>query len=310
MSIGHIIARGFAAAHAALVGALFVFLLQAPVQVLSAVGQGLQGEAMRGAGQQPDMNLVMLSLGFSCGTFVLALAVFFLFPLVQGGILGQVRVRLESPGQRPGPFGVYGRAFYRRLLGSQALFTLVILVVMVPVMCLSVVVTLQEIARAMPAGAAEGAPAPATLDPHEFTRQLLSNPAVLAGMVIASLLVSAVGIVYWVADCIVVSERERVVVSWRKALHFCRQNFSAVLVVWLLNLAVGLVISPLGLVVQLGLVARVVPVVALALVVALTLLYAALISYWSVLLAGLTMSLYLARRSPAEQPEPAVSAPA
>jgi len=128
--------------------------------------------------------------------------------------------------------------------------------------------------------------------------------------VIASLLVSAVGIVYWVANCIVVSERERVVVSWRKALHFCRQNFSAVLVVWLLNLAVGLVISPLGLVVQLGLVARVVPVVALALVVALTLLYAALISYWSVLLAGLTMSLYLARRSPAEQPEPAVSAPA
>jgi hypothetical protein len=288
MRVGQIIARGFAAAHGALVGALYVFLLQAPLQVLSALTQGFQPQMTPAPGQQPDAKQLVLSVAFSCGTFVLALAVFFLFPLVQGGILGQVRDRLESPQQPPGPFAPYGRAFYRRLLGSQALFTLLMFVALLPLMGLTVGLyfQVQEMGSAAPA------------DPQQLNRQLLSYPVMVVCMVIFAVLAAAVGMVYWVANTIVVAEKERVFASWRQALHFCRQNFAAVLAVWLLNFAAGLLMSPLALVGQRGVVKEPWALVGLAVV------YSALIGYWSVLLAGLMMSLYLARRSPSERPEP------
>jgi hypothetical protein len=295
MSTGHIIGRGFAAAYAALVGALFVFLLQAPLQVLSAVTQSVQPQTVPAPGQQPDPKQILLSVSLSCGTFVLALAVFFLFPLVQGGILGQVRDRLEFPQQPPGPFAPYGRAFYSRLLGSQALFALLTFVLLLPLMGLTVGLYLQvqEMGPAAP-------PQPA--DPQQLNRLLLSHTALVVGVAVFSVLVAAVGMVYWVANTIVVAEQERVIASWRRALHFCRQNFAAVLAVWLLNFAVGLLMSPLGLVGPLGIVKEPWALAGLAVV------YAAVIGYWAVLLAGLMMSLYLARRSPAEQPEPRVPA--
>jgi hypothetical protein len=108
--------------------------------------------------------------------------------------------------------------------------------------------------------------------------------------------------VYWIANSIVVSEEERVMASWGRSLRFCRRNFPAVLVVWVVNVVVGMLISPLGLVGPLGVVKEPWALAAVALV------YSALVGCWSVLLAGLVMSLYLAHRSPAEQPEPASSA--
>jgi hypothetical protein len=287
LPLGHVMGRGFTAAHGVLLGALYLFLLHAPLQVLSAVAQGFQGRAMVGPGQQPDLNQVLLSLSLSCGALLFGLAVFFLFPLVQGGILGQVRDRLESPRQPPGEFGTYGRTFYVRLLGSQGLFVLVGLVLMLPALYLGVSVALQEMAKSMPTGAAEAPPPP---DPQQLTRQLLLHPAFLAGTLISSVLMSAAGMVYWLANCMVVAERERVLPSWRKSLRFCRQNFSAVLAVWLVVFALGLLVSPVPMVGQLGVVKETWALVALAL------FYAGLVGYLGVLLAGLVLSLYLARR--------------
>ena len=99
MRIGQTLGRGFVAAHGALLGALFLFLLQAPVQVLSAVAQGISPSPGGEPGQKPGAEQLALMTGVSCGTFVFGLAVFFLFPLVLGGTLGQVRDRLEYPGQ-------------------------------------------------------------------------------------------------------------------------------------------------------------------------------------------------------------------
>jgi hypothetical protein len=291
--LGATLARGFAAAHGALVGALCLFLLHAPLQALGAVTQGFQREAMPGPRQAPDSGQVLLSLFLSCGILALSLAVFFLFPLVQGGILGQVRDRLESPQQPPGRFGAYGRAHYLRLLGSQGLFTLVMVGIMLPVMCLGMSLAFQEVAKAGP---------DVPPNTQQLTRQLLMHPVLLGGMVTASLLASAVAMVYWVANCVAVAEQQRVMASWRKALHFCRQNFPAVLAVWLLSFAVGVLISPLSLVGQLGIVTDLWALVALALA------YAAFIAYWGLLLAGLSMALYLSRRHPAEAPEPALAA--
>jgi hypothetical protein len=304
MRIGQIIVRGCAATRVALVGALLMFVLQAPLQVLGAFGPAVQRETMRGPGQQPDANQLLLNLSFSCGTFVLGLAVFFLFPLVHGGILGQVRDRLELPSRPPGQFATYARAFYARLLGSEALFMLMMFAVMVPVMCLGMGLMFQEMARFAPPDVAEGGPPPPFADPQQLTRQLLSRPAVLAGVGLAALLLSAVGMVYWVANCVVVADEEGVFDSWRKALRFCRHHLSAVLVVWLLNVVGGVLVSPLGLLGSLGVVQD--PWV----LVAVGLVYAAVIACWGLLLAGLVMSLYLARGSPAEQPEPAAPAPA
>jgi hypothetical protein len=304
MSIHQILGRGFTAAHGAVVGALFLLLLHAPVQILSGVAQGLQADAVSGPGQTPDVAKLVLSGALSLGVLVLTVAVFFLFPLVLGGILGQVRDRLQAPHQPPGPFGRYGRAFYPRLLGNLGVFTLVLVVVMLPVMCLWMGVAFQVAAEAVRAAPAVGDGPPQTLDVHQLTRQLLSNPLLLAATAVSVFLVSAAGMVYWVANSIVVAERQRVWASWGQALRFCGRHFGAVLVVWLLCFAVGVLMSPLSLVGPLGIVTD---LWALAL---LGLLYAACISYWGVLLAGLVLSLYLARRPrpAAGQQEPGLAA--
>jgi hypothetical protein len=229
---------------------------------------------------------------------VFALAVFFLFPLVQGGILGQVRDRLDSPEQPPGRFGAYGRAHYVRLMGSQALFALVMFGIMIPTMCLGMSVAVQEMAKTIQNTWAEGAPSPAPPDTQELTRQLFSNPFLLAGMGLSSVLMAAVAMVYWVANCIVVSEQQPVLASWGRALRFCHQHFPVVLVVGSLSYIVGLSIAPLSLAGQLGIVKEPWALGGLALA------YSALIGYWGVLLAGLSMSLYLARRQPSGQREP------
>lgn len=285
LPLGQILVRGVMAAHSVLLGALLLFLLHAPAQVLNALMQGLQAEAMAVPGKQPDPTMLLLYMAAACGTLLLAVAVFFLFPLVQGGILGQVRDRLESPLQPPQQFGTYGRANYLRLLGNQGLLTLAMLAIMVPTMCLSVGLAFQEVARV-----AQDAPQP--LDTQQLTRQLLLHPVMLAAMLIATSLAMAVGMVYWVASCIVVAEQERVIASWRKALHFCRENFSAVLTLGVMGLVLGVLSSPLSLASQLGIVRDLWAVVGLALV------YSVLVAYSGVLLAGLSMSLYLARRQP------------
>lgn len=298
MPVGQILGRGFGAANSTLVGALYLFLLHAPVQVLGAVAQSLQSGTMAGSGQTPDWSQLVLILSFSLGSFVFALAVFFLFPLVLGGILGQVRDRLESPQQPPEPFGHYGRTFYVRLLANLGLFTLVMMVIMAPVICIGMGLAFQDAIQAMPTQPTEGAPAPQLTDHQQLTRNLMFHPVMLASIAIVSLLMSALAMVYWVANSIVVAKQEGAMVSWKGALHFCRQNFSTVLVVWLLNFAVGLLLSPFGLVGQLGIVKD------MGALVGLALLYSAFIGYWGLVLAGLVMSLYLARRSSAGQPEP------
>jgi hypothetical protein len=192
-SLGQIIGRGFVAAHGVLFGAVLLFLLHAPAQVLSAVAQNLQSASMREAPGQfdlPRMSLAMLLSG--CGA-ALAVAVCFLFPLVQGGILGQVRDRLESPHQAPGRFGSYGRAHYVRLLGSLGLMVLLTSTVIVPVMCLSGVFAVYQLSAVVPDNLAnEGAP-PFVPDSQQFTHQFLSQPAILAVMAIMALLLMAAG---------------------------------------------------------------------------------------------------------------------
>ena len=116
----------------------------------------------------------------------------------------------------------------------------------------------------------------------------------LTALGISSVLMVAVAMVYWIASCIVVSEQESVLASWGHSLRFCRQNLAVVVVAGLLFFGVGLLISPLSLVGQLGIVTNPWALGAMALV------YAALIGYSAILLAGLSMSLYLGRRLPSE----------
>ena len=286
---GRIVGRGLVAAHGVLVGAAFLFMLHAPSQVLSAVLQILQHRLLSSSGRELDPTLSLLIMALSFGTLLLALAVLGIYPLVQGGILGQVRDRLESPNRPPGPFGPYGRAFYVRLLGSEGLYVLALLGIMFPVMVLGAVLMMNSTLFTLPA---DGGTPPQPIDPQQLNRQLMTHPAMLAGMLISSFLASALGMVYWVANCIVVSERQRVLASWGEAFRFCWQNCSAVVSLWLVTTVVGIVVSPLGLVGPLGVVTEPWALVALAL------LYAALIAYGGILLPGVSMSLYLARRVP------------
>jgi hypothetical protein len=284
-----IIGRGFTAAHGALLGVLWLFLLQVPFQVVTALMQVSPFQPTPGHNAGP-MQL-LLGLVFAIGAFVLTVIVFLLFPLVQGGILGQVRDRLETPHLPPGRFGRYARAYYDRLLGSQALFLVLALCIMLPVMFFAMSVAFDEMSKTV---APDGGP---TTTPQQINRAMFSDRGLIVGMFLAGLMASALWIVYWVANSIVVAEGERVIASWVKSLLFCRTKLAAVAVVWLISVGVGILMTPISLIGQLGFVTN--PVVLAVLAV----LYSGLVAYWGVLLAGICLSLYLARRPTVEAPE-------
>jgi hypothetical protein len=279
--VGRSVVRGFAAAHGVLIGALYLALLYVPLQVTSAFYYSAQAALMVSPGAAPDPEHIFLALALAGANMLLGLAVFFAFPFLLGGMLGQVRDRLVSPGQPPGPFTRYGREHYGGLLASEGLFLLSMLAVFVPVACLIAGLVSLEL------NSLAGLP-----KPGEFNWSFVENHGILAVMVVAMLALSAGGMVYWVANCIVVAERTGAATAWRRALAFCRKNFAAVLAVWLINLVAGVVTAPLGLLGQLGIVRGWPALVALAV------LNSAVIGYWAVANSGLFMSVYLDRRHP------------
>ena len=284
---GRIIGRGFLVAQSVLVGVILLALLHAPAQLANALTISLRGQTPTGPGATPEQLLPVLLL--SGVSFLLAIGVFFLFPLIQGGILGQVRHRLDSPDQPPRRFASYMRRHYLRLLGNEAVFTLITIAAIVPLLFVAAIVVVQ--------GTTVGAEPPA---PGDVERQLLSHPVFLGAMVLLSVLVSALGMIYWVANCVVVAEGQSVGASWRRSFQFCRANFSACVAVWFVNLVAGAVLAPLGMLGQLGVVTGTWALLGLALA------YSVLIGYWGVITAGISMSLYLGRRARSESEEPAV----
>jgi hypothetical protein len=170
-----------------------------------------------------------------------------------------------------------------RLLGSQGLFLLIALAVMVPSMIVAMALALPD-AWASPVRPDDQA---------QVNRQLAQHPVVIAVVLVSMLILSAAGLVYWMANCVIVAERQSTLAAWGRGFTFCCKNVPAVLTVWLLNLLVGLVLAPLGMLGQLGVITEGWVLALLAL------LYAAATGYWGVVVAGLCMSLFLARRMPA-----------
>jgi hypothetical protein len=284
---GRIIRRGFLVAQSVLLGVILLALLHAPAQLANALTISLRGDTPTGPGAAPEQVLTTLLL--SGISILLAIGVFFLFPLIQGGVLGQVRDRLDSPDQPPQRFASYTRLHYSRLLGNEAVFTLAMIVAVVPLIFLSAILAMQSTNRLVEPPA-----------PGEVERQLLSHPVFIGVMILLSVLASALGMVYWVANCVVVAEGQSVGASWRRSFQFCRRNFPACVAVWLVNLVAGAVLAPLGMLGQLGVVTGTWALVGIALA------YSVLIGYWGVITAGISMSLYLGRRTRSDAEEPAV----
>jgi hypothetical protein len=283
VSTGRALGRGFTAAHGALLGAVYLALLHAPLQVTNAFWQSVQSSTFNPE-REPDADRVALALGLAGLTLAFGLVVFFVFPLVQGGILGQVRDRLEAPGRPARSFGAYARANYTRLLGSQGLFLLITIAVVFPAMILAVALALPD------AWASSVAPN----DQAQVNRQLVQHPAVIATVLVSMLVLSAAGMVYWMANCVVVAERESTLAAWVRGFSFCCRNVPAVLAVWLVNLAAGVILAPLGMLGQFGIVTEWWALAALAV------LYAVATGYWGVVLAGICMALFLSRPVAAE----------
>jgi hypothetical protein len=106
--LGQIIARGFTAAHSVLLGALLLFLLHAPAQILNAVVQGLQAEVMTSQVKQPDPTQVLLYVAAAFGSFVLALAVFFPSPWCWAASWARFGIDSNHPGNRQDDSGPTG----------------------------------------------------------------------------------------------------------------------------------------------------------------------------------------------------------
>lgn len=279
MSVWPIIGRGLVAAHGTLGGAFYLFLLHAPAQVLGAMTQLLQAESLHRPAE--DAGLVLLNTLLALGNLGLAVVVFFVFPFVLGGILGQVRDRLVTPYQPPGPFATYGRAYYRRLLGSLALFTLSLFVLLTPVSCVLAGMVVEAFRLTAEA------PAP---EQQQIAQLFLLQPLTGTVLAVFAVLSAAIGMVYWIANCMLVTTSAGVFACWKESLRFARRNGAAWLAVWLLFIAVSCLVAPVGLATTLGWVANPLAVMVVALA------HAALIGFLGVLLAALVMSLYLARR--------------
>jgi len=265
MPSGGILGRGIAATHATFVGFWCLFLVYAPCQVMQAIADATRNRALRESGQQPDPEQVGLVLSFYGIALILSVAAIFIVPLIQGGILGQLRDRLETPIEPPKTLAAYS-VYYARLLESSFLFAAVSLGV----------VLLFLLTGVLPTPLFEGL--------------ALSGPLMLAIALIGASLIIMTIVVYSVANCIVVSEDQEVLAAWRQSLHFCRQNFPAVLG-WALLLLAGFVLHLLFMLSNAE---------ALWALTSLALLETAIVSYGMVLLAGVMMSLYLTRRP---QPE-------
>lgn len=288
--LGRVICQGFSAAHAVMIGAIYLALVHLPLQIVSAINQSVQQRIAVAPGQAPDPGQVALALGLAGGSFLFGLVVFFLFPLIQGGILGKVQDRIEATGRPAESFGAYSRRYYPRLLGSQCLYVLVLFAVMFPIMIFAVILAIQY---------ASTPTEPATS--AEIQQHLLANPLFVICIVVAMAIAAAAGMVYWIANCFVVAEDERVFASWRRSLRFCQVNFTAILAIVVMNLVVSAALSPLGLLGQLGIVTNPWALSGLAVI------YSAIVGYWGVVLAGIIMSLYLHRRNSAGRLEPAMS---
>ena len=284
MQFGTIVARGFRASHAALVMGLYFFLLFAPTQLVGAISQSLTPRLMVAPGQPPDLQLAMLLVPLGCVNWMFLFALIFLSPLLIGGAIGRIRDRIEPVNRPTASLDSYGRIFYGRLLGSLGLLIACAIVAMLPAMCIGFATAMQLMADTMRTGQTD----PAQI--QQMTRQLYTQPLFLTLMVLSTLAMTALALVFNLANVIVVCDGERVIAAWSKSLRFCRANFSAVFGLGLINIGLGIPATAQGVVSGLLLIGQ------LPVLLALALFQSAYISYMFVLGIGLSTSLYLARR--------------
>jgi hypothetical protein len=282
MSFGSIVSRGIQACPAALVAAVYFFLLFAPTQLASAVTQSLTPRMLTAPGQPPDLQVTMMVLPLACVTWIFLIALIFITPLLNGGMIGRIRDRIE--GQPLAKFGSYGRMFYGRLLGSVGLFIACAIVAMLPVMCFGMIMGMQQAAEAMRSGQAD----PAQI--QQMARNLYKQPLYLALMAFSMLAMTVLGLLFHITNAAIVCDGERVMAAWSRSWRFFQENFGAMAGLGLINIGLSI---PAG---AFGVVSGMMLVESLAVLLAGALVQSVFISCLFVLGAGLSTSLYLARR--------------
>ena len=276
IDFAQVISRGIRAANRTLVGAVLIFAIVGPIQILSTAasaliiqGGGFQPPA-QGAPPTPQM-FAMMGLGcFSCVWFPIMLIA---LPWASGGIYGQLLDRIV--GRPVGALGSYGKKFYVRMLLLMLMYVAVLIVLMIPVWITGAV---------LGAGQMQGG----QFDPVKI-RELSRHPLNVVVSVLFGLGVTAAGTVMMIAQASSVTHDCRTRDALRNSWRYIGRQTGEVLKLFFIFVGTAV---PMVLLQQIGNFLTTASMLIMLVVGFLSALY---VSYLSVLNPGIVVSAYAAR---------------
>ena len=204
LTFGEAVRRGFAAAHGAPAGAVWTFVLMAPMQVIggamnAAMFSGdffeqMQSGEFESTGGQPPPELITM-VGAGCFMCLWMPIMFFTMPWIWGGVMGQVRDQIV--GREPASFGMHGKTFYGAMLLVMLLVVVGTIAANVPGTIVGQVVTSSEIQPGQPITAEQMRALsrhPANIIANCFSGLLMALVGTLANFIIAALVARGRGI--------------------------------------------------------------------------------------------------------------------
>ena len=202
MTFGQVLLRGLSAANRSIVGMVLLILLFGLLQASSVIIGGLS--------PADRVDFTPFAMGYSCFSCFWVLVIVIAGPWVTAGVVGQLRDRIDQPGDVPESFAEYGGRFYLRLFAlTLILFSVLIL--------LSLILGLA--AWAVMFEQFDGLPTqPAQL------QQLQTHPASMAIDILGKMSMCAILFLFNLATSIAVIERTDVLASLGRAFDFIRGN--------------------------------------------------------------------------------------
>ena len=220
MTFGQVLSRGFSAANRSIVGFVLLMFLYGTFQASSLVVGGLMSpESMVvQPGQPPSPEFAML-IGYGCASCIWMLVMVFAGPYVLAGIVGQLRDRIQNPGDDSGRFTGYSGRFYLPMLVLTLIFSTIICVLYLGAGLASSAVMFDQMGGMQP----------------EQIQEFQKHPVSLAAGLFAMVLVIGVSVIFNLANSIVVIEYMDAFTALGRAFEFVRRQILDATKLWVVS---------------------------------------------------------------------------
>lgn len=282
MTFGQILARGVSAANRSITALILLFVLYGIFQGASLVIGGLMTPNMMAPqpGQPPPPELGLF-MAFGCFSCIWMLIMVFGGPWITAGAAGQLRDRIERPGETAGSFVGYGGRFYLQVLVLTLIFVVVVFVMYLIIGLVTMAVLYDEFGFPM-------------MQPQQV-REFQLHPVNIALNTLGGLFLAALAIVFCLANVIVVVEYSDAFTALGQAFSFIRRRFVDTAKLWGVTFFLLLIFLGLSWTVQLAGIHSPPILVAMGTGASFYTPYAML------LILAWTVSLWLARKETSEQ---------